>query len=102
MYDLDIETITIDAEPPLLKAIKKIFKPKSNFICLYHFKKDLITQLKTEGLYKKNNINESKNIVNDLTKLSIEYDGNIEYVKNKINEIKKINSKYHKILCYPE
>ena len=94
LYNLEIETITTDAEAALLKAIKIIFKPKLNFICLYHFKKDLITQLKIEGLYKKNNINDSKKIVNELTKLSIEYDGNIEYVKTKINNIKEKYSNY--------
>lgn len=94
IYKLNIKSITSDDEYALVKAIKSNFKNVDNFICLYHFKKNLISQLKIEGLMKKNFKKSSIYIVNELSKLCIDYNGSINYINDKINSIKIKYPKY--------
>lgn len=53
LYKLHFKTITTDAESALLKCIKDLFPEINNFICLYHFKKDIIEHSRILGLMKK-------------------------------------------------
>ena len=98
IYQINIKSITSDDEFALLKAIKSNFKNVDNFICLYHFKKNLISQLKIEGMMKKNFKKDSKYIVNELTKLCIDYNGSINYIYEKINTFKTKYPKFSKFL----
>ena len=55
IYELEIETITTDAELALIKAINHIFPKIKHFNCYFHYKQDLIRKFKKEKLYKKIN-----------------------------------------------
>ena len=52
-YELELETITTDAEFALIKAINNIFPKVNHFNCFFHYKQDLIRKFRKEGLYKK-------------------------------------------------
>lgn len=41
LYNISFDSIITDDEQALLKDAKKIFPVKNNYICLYHFKKDI-------------------------------------------------------------
>lgn len=62
--------------------------------CFFHYKKDLIKNIKLYGLYKKKDKQMSDNIIKELGILPIYYNGNIEYIDNKLNELKNNNPKY--------
>ena len=93
-YKLNIKSITSDAEKALIKAIKKIFPNILHFNCYFHYKKDIKDYLKCLGFTKKKNLNlylKSKEIVNHLGLLPLEYQGNIEAFDKFIIDLK---SKY--------
>lgn len=69
LYDLNFNSITTDAEPGLIKFIKEYFP---DFVCLYHFKKDIVDQAKFQGLMKKEYKNETKKVISKLTNLAID------------------------------
>ena len=94
LYPIITKNIITDAESALLSSIKKYFKQTSNFICLYHFKKDLLDNARVMGLLKGDIKEETKILINELVKLAINYNGNLNYVNSKIKELKDKNKKF--------
>ena len=52
--ELNYETIVTDQEIALINVIKKYFPNSHRIACLFHYKQDILRNLKTYGLYKKN------------------------------------------------
>ena len=87
--DFNVKTITSDSEDSLVNAIKFVF-PKVNRVgCYFHYKMDIIRNLRIYNLY---NIFNSDEIVNKLGKLPLIYKGNMkifdEFINNLISENK--------------
>lgn len=98
IYPIIANHIITDAESALLHVVKNYFKNSLNFICLYHYKKDIIDNARTIGLMKKQFINETHSVINELTKLAIYYNGDLDYVYNKLDELKKLHPNYHNLI----
>ena len=98
LYSITFESLITDDEKALLKAAKKIFPIKNNYICLYHFKKDIFNNARTMGLLKKEIKNEIFKVISLLTKLTIDYKGNINYVYNNLNIIKENHKNYTNLI----
>ena len=92
IFDLEIETITTDAETALLNAVNKVFPNVMLFNCYYHYKVDLLSNVKKYGLLNKNNnetnINDIKIMIYQLGQLPILNNGDISVFNNKLNDIK--------------
>ena len=52
-YDLNVETIVTDTELALINVIKKYFPNSRRIGCFFHYKQDLLRNIKIYGLYKK-------------------------------------------------
>ena len=88
---LKVETIVTDQEKALINIIKKFFPNSKRISCLFHYKQDILRNLKTYGLYNKSNKKISNNILYKLGKLSFQYKSNIDFI---LEECKKIYSEY--------
>ena len=53
IYNLNILTITTDAEPALINAINTIIPKINRFNCYFNFKQDLILKLRKNGFWKR-------------------------------------------------
>ena len=84
--DININSIVTDSELALVKIVKKYFPNSLRITCLFHFKQDLMRNIRSYGLYKKEDKKLSDTIVNKLTKLAIKYKGNIDYINKKLKE----------------
>ena len=73
--DIKFETIVTDQEQGLINVINKIFPNSQRIECLFHFKQDILRNLKTYGLYKDRIKEESINLLKDLGKIPFYYNG---------------------------
>ena len=78
----------------LINAIDKIFPNIKRINCFFHFKQDLIRNIKSYGLYNKANKETSDKIIKILSLLPIVYNGNINIIDNQLNDIKCKYPKY--------
>ena len=95
--ELEVETIVTDQEKALINCVKKYFPTTQRISCLFHYKQDIIRNLRLYGLYKKEFKEESKKITRELGKLPFAYKGNIQYVKtfcDNLSNEKKAYSNY--------
>ena len=90
-FDLNIKTIIADSEKALINVIKKFFPNSQSISCFFHYKQDILRNLRSYGLYKKNDKEISNIIIKDLSSLPFDYKGDLEHVKSKL---RKITSKY--------
>ena len=92
IFELEIESITTDAETALLNAVNNVFPKIMHFNCYYHYKVNILTNVKKYGLLNKNNIEENlndiKNVIYQLGQLPIIYNGDISIFNNKLKDIK--------------
>ena len=54
LNDIKVETIVTDQELALIKVIKKYFPNVLRISCLFHYKQDILRNLRIYGLMKKN------------------------------------------------
>ena len=87
--DLDVVSIISDSEIALINIIKKYFPNSQRIACYFHFKQDLLRNLRTYGLYNESNKLTSDSILKKLGKLPFIYKGKIEYVLGYLENIKK-------------
>ena len=73
------ETIVTDQEIGLINGIKKFFPNSQRISCLFHYKQDILRNLKIYGLYKKSYKTESMSLLNDLGKIPFYYKGDMNY-----------------------
>ena len=67
--NLQYETIVTDQEIGLINATKKYFPNCQRISCLFHYKQDILRNLKSYGLYNKKYKTDSDIILNKLGKL---------------------------------
>ena len=73
-----METIVKDQEEALVNIIKKIFPNGKRISYLFHYKQDILRNLKSYGLYKKNLKKDSDIILEALGKIPFIYKGDIK------------------------
>jgi len=89
--ELNYETIVTDQEIALINVIKKYFPNSHRIACLFHYKQDILRNLKTYGLYKKKFKETSITLLEELGKIPFYYKGDI----NTFNEeCKKLIENY--------
>ena len=64
--DIKFETIVTDQEQGLINVINKIFPNSQRIACLFHFKQDILRNLKSYGLFKDSIKEDSQNLLKDL------------------------------------
>ena len=97
-YDLNVETIVTDTELALINVIKKYFPNSRRIGCFFHYKQDLLRNIKIYGLYKKKDKIKSNEIINILSKLPILYNGNMQYIQDILNTICEKYEKYNNFI----
>lgn len=87
--DLDIRSIITDTEKALINVIKKYFPNSQRIVYYYHFKEDILRNLKSYGLYKENYKNISDLVLKKLDNLPFIYKGDNKILFDSLNKIKK-------------
>ena len=97
-----MKTITSDSETALINTINNNFSNAKKINCFFHYKSNIIKNVKQLGLCNKNNknvdVNITKKIINDNTLLTLSYNGNLNYVMNKIKDLSKVYPFYYNFL----
>ena len=96
--DLNFETIVSDQELALINVIKKVFPKSQRISCLFHYKQDILRNLKSYGLYKKDLKENSDIILKKLGNLPFIYKGDLKIFKKECIEIKNNYQNYLQIL----
>ena len=92
--ELEVVSIITDSEIALINVIKKYFPNCQRIACYFHFKQDLLRNLRSYGLYNENNKLTSDNILKKLGKLTFKYKGKINFVLIYLKNIIKEHPKY--------
>ena len=92
--DLEVQSIITDTEKALINAIKKYFPNSQRIACYFHFKQDILRNLKIYGLYKENNKVISDLVLKKLGNLPFIYNGDNEIIMDSLNKTKKDYPKY--------
>ena len=87
-FTISAKIMVTDAEKALRNATKKLFPNMMHLTCYFHYIQDLVRNIKSYGLYKKDNKKISDKIIKKLSLLPIYYKGDMNYIYNKLNEIK--------------
>lgn len=85
--NINVKYIISDNEIALVNSINKKFINIKRISCYYHYKKNIIDNLKKYGLYKKNNKYTSDKIIKKLGMIPFKYKGNIRIFDDICNEI---------------
>ena len=86
--DLNFETIVTDQELALINVIKKVFPKSQRISCLFHYKQDILRNLKSYGLYKKDLKENSDIILKKLGNLPFIYKGDLKIFEKECIDIK--------------
>ena len=89
--NIKVETIVTDQDKALINVINKYYPNSQRISCLFHYKQDILRNLRTYGLMKKNYKNDSLKILYELGNLPIYYKGDLEYI---MKECKKLEKNY--------
>jgi len=87
--DIKFETIVTDQETGLINVINKIFPNALRIACLFHYKQDILRNLKSYGLYKDSIKEESQNLLKDLGKIPFYYNGDMNIFDEECKRLKK-------------
>ena len=77
-----------------MNTVKKHFPSTQRVACYFHFKQDIIRNIKSYGLYKDKQKVISNEVIKILSSLPFIYKGNIEIVNKIIDETKKSYKTY--------
>ena len=91
---LNLETLVTDQEEALVNTIKKFFPNSKRISCLFHYKQDILRNLKSQGLYKKNSIKVSDIILEALGKIPFIYKGDIKKFDLECGNLIKVYPTY--------
>ena len=97
MNKLTWETIVTDQELALVNSIKKYFPKCKRISCLFHYKQDILRNLKSYGLYKKSSKLDSDNLLDALGRIPFIYKGDMKIFES---EIKKLSNEYPKYVNF--
>ena len=87
LAEFNYETIVTDQEIALINVIKKYFPNSRRIACLFHYKQDMLRNLKSYGLYKKKFKEKSIALLEELGKLPFYYKGDIKLFNEECNKI---------------
>ena len=93
-YYLKLEIIITDNEEALLSVIKKFFPNIRIIICYFHYKKNIIKNLRSYDLYKNKFKNISNIVLKILCSLPFKYEGNINFILNTLGILIKNYPQY--------
>ena len=95
---MNIETIVTDQEIGLIESIHKYFPNSQRISCLFHYKQDILRNLKLYGLYKKETREKSNIIVKELGKLPFLYKGDINFIYKQCQRLSEEYPTYYNFL----
>ena len=87
--NLQYETIVTDQEIGQINETKKYFRNCQWISCLFHYKQDILGNLKSYRLYNKKYKTDSDIILNKLGKLPFIFKGNMEIFDKECRDIKE-------------
>ena len=87
--NLEMKFVVTDNEIALINGINKIFVKCKRIACYYHYKKDLLENIKKYGLYKNIYKETSNKVILELGKIPIHYKGNMKIIENIVDELEK-------------
>ena len=96
--ELEVWSIITDTEIALIDTVKKYFPNVHRIGCFFHYKQDLIRNIKAYGLYKKEDKETSNYIIEKLSSLPFLYKGKLDFVNSLINKISNDYPKYSNFL----
>ena len=76
--DINVQTIVTDQEIALVNVVKKFYPKSLRISCLFHYKQDLMRNLRTYLFLKKNYKDNSLKLLSKLGNLSFIYKGDIK------------------------
>ena len=74
---ISFDTIVTDQETGLINVITKIFPNSKRISCLFHYKQDILRNIKMYGLYKTKYQIESNKLLEELGRIPFHYAGDI-------------------------
>ena len=92
--ELEVQSIITDTEKALINIIKKYFPNIQRIACFFHYKQDILRNLKSYGLYKENNKTTSEYILKKLGNLPFIYKGDTNKIMDSLINIKNEYPKY--------
>ena len=87
--NLKVKTVVTDQEKALINSVINYFPRSQRIACLFHYKQDILKNLKTYGLYNKSNKEISNLILYKLGELPFRFKGNIQYIENECKTLIK-------------
>ena len=97
-YELVVETIVTDSEKALINAVKKYFPNVRRIACFFHYKQNIIKNIRNYGLYKKEHKINSDYIIKKLSYLPITYNGDYKICQNTLKNLKSKFPEYENFL----
>ena len=92
--NLNFETIVMDQELALINSINKIFPNTKRISCLFHYKQNILRNLKTFGLYKQKYKAESEIILDRLGLIPMLYKGDMKIFNQECDNLCKKYPRY--------
>ena len=86
---IKFETIVTDQEVGLINVINKIFPNSQRIACLFHYKQDILRNLKSYGLYKASIKPQSNKLLEELGKIPFHYNGDMKIFDAECNRLIK-------------
>ena len=96
--DIEINSVVSDSEKGLINTITKYFPNAQRISCFFHYTQDIVRNIKSYGLYKKEDKDVSNIIIKELSILPIRYNGDINVIIKTINKLKKEYPKYNNFI----
>ena len=87
-YELNVETVVTESEKALINSVKKYFQNSRRKACFFHYKQNIIKNIRNYGLYKKEHKINSDFIIKKLSYLPIIYNGDYNICLNTLKMLK--------------
>ena len=97
-YELKAKVIVTDSESALRNSLKKIIPNVMYITCFFHYTQDILRNIRSYGLYKKEQKNKSDMIIKYLASIPLNYDGDMNYVETKLQNIINENPLYENFI----
>ena len=88
LRELNVKTVVTDSEKALINNVNRFFPNAQRVACYYHYKSDILRNIKSYGLYKNNMKIESNKLLRILSNIPFIYKGNIDIVNKILEHIK--------------
>ena len=92
--NLEVKTFVTNQEQALINNIKNFFPKIQRISCLFHYKQDILRNMRIYGLLKKNMKTKSMELLRELVKIPFQYKRDINYINNRCDELSQ-TYKYH-------